>query len=200
MGKFPDHLTPGQDKSFTSLGPFLIGWSYVEGTLEMAIAKSLRLSPINGSLVLSQLAFSQKLNLLKSLVNRSAAPNQLVINALNMLSNITERNDIAHGIIERFDGDSLVLLRRRNNGRFKSEEKTFNFNKIKELSGKLAAIRLILIGEYNIGVKFQETYFRQAHLAAQRPSRPKRPRKRGGAGPVPTEPEGDEPRAMPSST
>jgi len=113
------------ERAIYGLGFFVISWSVLEATLEVAIAKQLGLGPKDGSHITAGMQFKPKAVMLKSLLNRDKTKNAGAIATVDKVMQRGERNDALHSVIG-WDERGLVLNRRRNDsGTFTSKEKPY---------------------------------------------------------------------------
>jgi hypothetical protein len=151
----------------TALGLFVLGWSLLEGYLEYAIAHQLKLSPRDASLITAGMQFRPKADLLRALLNRRPKRNKAALQILSTIQSKPERNDLLHGVAGS-TGIGLWFVRRRNDGRLRSEPKLFTTRKLLDLHSEIHSLRKSLQEELRFTDGEVQHYFHTAHKAATR--------------------------------
>ena len=127
-----------RDATF-ALGLFILAWSSVEGTMDVAISKQLKISPLEGSIITAGLPFRAKATILKGLLIRDKIKNKEAIGAVNTLLKKPDRNDILHGIAGANE-NGLVFTRRKSDGTFFSIEKPYTTERLLRLAAEVSQI------------------------------------------------------------
>ncbi len=140
----------------------------VEGTLEVAVAKQLNLAPLEGSIVTSGLQFRAKAVLLQALLNRDPA-NKEALKVVKELLNFSDRNDLLHGIAMHHP-DGIQVVRRSNNGVFRSVELAYPMPVLRDLILKVGAMAQGLQDALGISADDYRAFLRAAHNAQTKPS------------------------------
>jgi hypothetical protein len=171
-----DPLTPKAQDTLMGLGFFVMGWSILEATIEVAIAKQLRLAPVTGSIVTAGLQFKARATLLKGLLNRDPVKNAEALLILGQIMNRGERNDLIHSVIG-WEGDELVFNRRKSDGSFKVKQIRHDRTSIMLLCVEFADLAEDLKRTLDIDDQSHVAYLQRAHKAANKarksPSPPK---------------------------
>lgn len=169
-------LTEKGKDALMSLGFFVVGWSILEGGLEVAIAKQLGLSARNASIVTAGLQFKARATMLKGLLNRDPEKNAAAIETLNKIMNRGERNDLLHSLVQ-WDPEGLVFDRRRSDGQFRVKRVHYSREDLMVLAIEFSALSLELKKHLGITDKDHAGFFQRSHSefikAAKSPSPPK---------------------------
>jgi len=148
-----------------ALGHFVMAWSLVESTLEVAIAKQLRLWPLDGSIVTAGLMFQGRANLLLSLLNRSPSRNRDAIATVKAMQGIQDRNDILHSVL----GGSTEFIwfnRRRIQQEFTSKIEVYDQKRLLEAARRCSDLSTELMNALGISKADYESFFQETHNAA----------------------------------
>lgn len=151
------------------LGQFIQGWSMVEGTLEVAVGQLLKLDPIEGSIVTAGLQMRAKTVLLQALLNRDATANDAALKVVRGIQNFSDRNDMLHGIYRKTN-HGIMFTRRRNDGYFRSETKTYSNADLFDVCIKVADVATDLWRVLGITERSYSDYLNDAHNAQIKPS------------------------------
>lgn len=151
------------------LGQFIQGWSMVEGTLEVAIGRLLKLEPLEGSIITAGLQMRAKSVLLQALLNRDHEANAEPLKVVRQIQNFNDRNDMLHGIYRKTD-HGIEFTRRRNDGYFRSETKTYSNSELIDACLKVAAFADDLQRLLGITHEMYGDYLNASHNAQIKPS------------------------------
>lgn len=104
-----------------ALGHFIVCFSLLDTTIEVAIGRLLKLDPVKSTIVTAGLQFKAKLMLLSSLLNLDPKTHAKLITEIKDLSGKTDRNDIVHSVVATY-GRNIEFLRRRVDLKFKARD------------------------------------------------------------------------------
>ncbi|SRR5258706_3054634 len=112
---------------FGRYGAFLQLWQTYELMLEVMIMRSLRLSPIETSILCGSLNYSAKSNMLFALL-KLKKHDPIALAALREAQNIADRNDFVHSFLTHAEGISRMHLVRRDvkGGKYKVDIREVN--------------------------------------------------------------------------
>lgn len=103
-----------------ALGAFVLGWSGVEMSVEVGIAKLTGLPPLESSTITAGLMFQGRAKILLSLLDQEPVTNAKAIKVIKKMQGFSDRNDILHGVV----GGSKELVwfnRRKTDTKFTSK-------------------------------------------------------------------------------
>jgi hypothetical protein len=145
-----------------ALGHFVMAWSLVESTIEVAIAKQLRLFPLDSSILTAGLMFQGRANILLSLLNRSSARNTDAISIVKKMQNLGDRNDIMHSVI---GGAKSVIWfnRRRTQEVFSSKIEKYDINRLLDAALRCSDLATELMTALGIKKEDYTSFFQDAH-------------------------------------
>jgi hypothetical protein len=149
----------------SALGHFILGWSLLEGTLEVAIAKELGLGAVDGSIVTASLIFRSRAAILLSLLNRDPEKNRTAIGIVHGMQNITDRNDMLHSVIGNSRSE-IWFNRRKTENRFTSKIVRYDAKRLVEMSIRCSTLAGQLQQALAISIEDYRSFFHDAHKAA----------------------------------
>ncbi len=161
------NFTPIQNASIHCLGLFVIGWSTMEGTLEVAIGKLLGLRPYDASVVTAGLQFKAKAITLRGLLNRDPKKHKEALEALGKIQNFSDRNDLLHGLAG-MDYQGLNIMRRKSDGKLKSVKKQYSALRLTYISHQITHLAMQLQNALQISNDDYYTFFGTAHNEANK--------------------------------
>lgn len=171
-----ESLTKRGEEAMMALGFFVVGWSILEAVLEVAIAKQLKLSAVDGSIVTAGLQFKARATMLMGLLSRNPAKNADAIATLKTIMNRGDRNDLIHSVIG-WDGDHLVFNRRKSDGALKVKRIYYGREELMKLCLEFSGLAEDLKSQLGISDRQHVTFLQRAHNAAAKagksPSPPK---------------------------
>lgn len=147
-----------------ALGYFVIAWSLVESTIEMCIAKQLRLWPLDGSIITASGMFQGRAKILLSLLNRAPQRNAEAIQIVKSLRNIEERNDMMHSVIGS-GKNTIWFNRRRTEEKFLSKIEVYDAQRLLDLAERCSGLATALMGAHGMTKEDYKSFFETAHNA-----------------------------------
>jgi hypothetical protein len=148
-----------------ALGQFIMAWSLVESTIEVAICKQLGLAPLESSIITAGLMFKARATILQSLLKRSPRKNAKAIEIIQEIQDVDDRNDILHSIIGG-SKNTIWFNRRKTQRKFSSKIEFYDRERLllaclkcSDLAGQLQQALEITNEDYL-------TFFQESHNAA----------------------------------
>lgn len=156
-----------EEKLTQALGQFIMGWALVESTIEVGIAKQLKLAPFEGSIVTAGLMFKARASILQSLLKRDPKANAAAIDTIKEIQDVEDRNDILHSVIG--GSKSQIWFNRRKTQR-KFTSKIENYDRQRLLSACLKCSDLASKLQQDLGITNADysAFFQEAHNAANK--------------------------------
>lgn len=150
-----------------ALGYFVLGWSAIESTIEVAIAKQLGLSPVDSSIATASLGFKSRSEILMSLLNRDPKANRAAIEALKEIKKIEDRNDILHSVIG--GSENLIWFNRRTTGAtLKSRIERYDRERLMNVTLRCSDLATALGKALGITGSDHAKFFQEAHNSANK--------------------------------
>ena len=166
--KAPDGKWAMPDKEITSaLGQFIMAWSLVESTIEVAIGKELGLKALESSVVTAGMQFMGRSSTLLSLLKLHPLKHAKAIEIVNKMQEIGDRNDILHSVI----GGSQNLIwfnRRTTRKKFASRIENYDRKRLLEVTVKCADLSTELMRNLGITSADYTRFFQDSHNAANK--------------------------------
>ncbi len=154
------------DKELASaLGHFIMAWSLVESTIEVAIGKQLGLKALESSVVTAGMQFMGRSSTLISLLKLDPAKNAAAIEIVHRMQDIGDRNDILHSII---GGNQNIIWfnRRTTRKKFTSRIENYDVKRLYEVTLKCSVLSGELMNALNISKEHYVRFFQDAHNGA----------------------------------
>jgi hypothetical protein len=148
-----------------ALGYFIMGWSRIDGMMEVAIVKELGLGALDGSTVTAGLQFRGRSEILLSLLNRDPIKNKTAIHVVKDMQNLSERNDILHSVMGK-SPSAISFYRRRTNGRFTSKIERYDEERLLRLTLRCSGLADQLQHALEIRTDDYLSFFHTSHNAA----------------------------------
>jgi len=173
MAKKPQKPAPAgkwelPDKEvLAALGAFVIGWSGLETVVEAGIYKQTGLPPLESSIITGGLAFKSRSSILSSLLHRNPEGNAQAIAILKQIQNISDRNDILHGVTGG-NKNQVWFNRRRTDVKFSSKFEHYNRERLYLLALKCGDLATQLLAELDISPDEYVRFLQESHNAANK--------------------------------
>lgn len=158
---------PAEPVLVQALGHFLIAWSTIEATLEVCIAKQLRLKPLEGSIITAGLMFQARASILLSLLNRAPQQNTDAIRIVKEIQNIQDRNDILHSVIGG-NRQQIWFNRRRTKEKFSSKIEVYHAPRLAMAALRCAELSSALMASLGVNKRYYLRFFQHSHTAANK--------------------------------
>jgi hypothetical protein len=148
-----------------AIGYFIMGWSRIDGMMEVAIAKKLGLGALDGSILTAGLQFRSRSASLLSLLNRDPEKNKNAIRVVKGMQQISDRNDILHSVLG-YRKSTIAFYRRKADNRFTSRVKHYDERSLLQLAWRCSDLADQLQKALQISTDDYLSFFHDAHNAA----------------------------------
>ena len=150
-----------------ALGSFVLGWSAVESTIEAGIHKQTGLQPLESSIITAGLMFKSRSSILSSLLHRNPEKNAKAIVLLKRIGNISDRNDILHGITGG-SKNQIWFNRRKTATKFSSKFEHYNQMRLLSLALECGDLSTQLLVALDISTDEYLKFLQDSHNAANK--------------------------------